>query len=50
MVDRWFVGSMVVRWGWVPVLMVADWGRFSLIIDLVIFILLVVAMLWVVAN
>ena len=32
--DRWFVGSMVVRWGWVPVLMVADWGRFSLIIDL----------------
>ena len=30
--DRWFIGSMVVHWGWVPVLMVADWGGF--IIDL----------------
>ena len=32
--DRWFVNSMVVHWGWVSVLMVADCGGFSLIIDL----------------
>ena len=30
--DRWFIGSMVVCWGWVLVLLVADWGGF--IIDL----------------
>ena len=44
--DRWFISSMVVRWGWVLVLMVADWAGF--IIDLgFFFLLLVVVVVWV---
>ena len=44
--DRWFIGSIVVCWGWVPVLMVADWGGFIINLGFF-FLLLIIVVVWV---